>query len=166
MSYFMFGSFDLSQNKSRIQDVKLYGKTKDVYFWFDEEITFYSDIAKMCFEQSSFGNVRFALTSFNQKYNSSDLLFPYDKYTNEELFEGNSREYFYQCCRNNLNIVYDCLKRLMEISNPSCLEIFVVEGYDDVFQKRRCTLDEMKEDLLSQIESTSFIDSCIYQIHN
>lgn len=166
MSYFIFGSFDLNQNKSSLQDVKIFGKRKDVYFWFDEEITFYNDIARMCLEQNSCGNMQFALTSFNQKYNSSDLLFPYDKYTNEELFKDKSREFFCQCCHNNLNIVFDCLKKFMEVSNPSHLEIFVTEGYDDAFQRKRCTLSEMKEDLLSQIEAASFIDSCIYQIHS
>jgi hypothetical protein len=44
------------------------------------------------------------------------------------------------------------------------MEIFVAEGYDDGFERKKCTLDEMKKDLLSQIEKTSFIDSCIYQI--
>ena len=165
MSYFLFGSFDVSHNQRLIQNMKLYGEKRGVYFWFDDEITFYQDLPKMCFEQNSCGNVRFALTSFNQKYNSSDLLFPHNKYTTEELFQDRSRECFCQCCRNNLNILFDCLQNLMEASTLSCLEIFVVEGYDDVFQRKRCTLNEMKEDLLIQIETTSFIDSCIYQIH-
>ncbi len=76
-----------------------------------------------------------------------------------------SREILYQCCRNNLNTLFDCLQKLMEVSTLSRLEIFVVEGYDDAFQRKRCTLNEMKEDILIQIETTSFIDSCIYQIH-
>ena len=165
MSYFIFGSFDLYENKNSLQDVKSYGEKKDVYFWYDEEITFYKDIVKMCIEQNSYGNVKFALTSFNRKYNSSDLLFPYDKYTNEELFKDKSRKYFCQCCENNLRIVFDCLGKLVEISAPFHLEIFVVEGYDDIFERKNCTLKEMEEDLLYQIETESFIDSCIYQIH-
>lgn len=165
MSYFIFGSFDLCENKNSLQDVKSYGEKKGVYFWYDEEITFYKDITQMCVEQNSYGNVKFALTSFNQKYNSSDLLFPYDKYTNEELFKDKSRKYFCQCCKNNLKIVFDCLAKLMEIAIPSRLEIFVVEGYDNVFKRKDCTLREMEEDLLYQIETESFIDSCIYQIH-
>ena len=48
---------------------------------------------------------------------------------------------------------------------PFHLEIFVVEGYDDIFERKNCTLKEMEEDLLYQIETESFIDSCIYQIH-
>lgn len=166
MSYFIFGSFDLIQNKRSLQDVKRYGKQRDVYFWFDEEITFYKDILQMCMEQKSCGKVKFALTSFNQKHNSSDLLFPYDKFTNEELFKDKSRKVFCQCCKNNLSIVFDCLQNLIEISTPTHLEIFVVEGYDDAFQRKIYTLNEMEEDLLRQIETDAFIDSCIYQIHN
>ena len=164
MSYFIFGSFNFGENKSRLQDVKNYCKRKDVYFWIDEEIKFYNDVGLMCFEQSSFGNVKFALTSFNQKYNSSDLLFPYDKYTEEDLFQDKSGKYFRECCERNLNIVFDCLEQLTKISSLFCLEIFVVEGYDDVFQRKRCTWNEMKKDLLYQIQTASFIDSCIYQI--
>lgn len=164
MSYFMFGSFDCSQNKNWMQDIKAYGERKAVYFWFDEEIAFYGDLDRMCCEQNSFGNVRFTCTSFHQKYNSSDLLFPYDKYTSEEL--SRDKKYFRQCCEDNLNIVYECLKKLMEVSELSSLEIFVTEGYDDIFGRKRCTLNEMKEDLLSQMEAASYIDSCIYQIQH
>ncbi len=165
MSYFLFGSFDVSQSKSFMQVTKSYGERKNVYFWFDEEITCYQDLPKMCLEQNSCGNVRFAVTSFAQKYNSSDLLFPYDQYTAEELFRDRTREYFCQCCRNHLNTLFECLRKLMEVSALSGFEIFVVEGYDDAFQRKSCTLDEMKEDILLQIEAASFIDSCIYQIH-
>ncbi len=164
MSYFLFGSFHATQDKHCLEDVKSYGKQNDVYVWFDDEITFYREIATMCAEQHSCGTVRFALTSFRQKYNSSDLLFPYDKYTNDEFFQDQSRVSFCRCCRSNLDIVWDCLRKLMELAAPSCLEIFVVEGYDDVFQRKPCTFDEMKEDLLAQIE-TGFVDSSIYQIH-
>lgn len=136
---------------------------KDVYFWFDEEITFYNDIIKMCFEQNSFGEVKFAITSVNQKYNSSDLLFPYDKFSHEQLKD---KEYFSKCCRNNLKITIDCLRKLIEIPTLSNLEIFVVEGYDINFKRKRCTLNQMKEDLLFQIELERYIDSCIYEIHN
>ena len=163
MSYFMFGSLDSAKDKKKIQNVKAYGNERNVYFWFDDEITFYKDIQRMCTEQKSQGTILFAITSLNQHQNSSDLLFPYDKYSNEELFSDKSRKQFKKCCSDNLNIVFDCLKNLTETLNPLRMEIFVVEGYDDSFERRKCTLDEMKKDLLSQIEMTSFIDSCIYQ---
>lgn len=67
----------------------------------------------------------------------------------------------YPCLKTR---VFDCLKNLTEVLNPLRMEIFVAEGYDDGFERKKCTLDEMKKDLLSQIEKTSFIDSCIYQI--
>ncbi len=57
-------------------------------------------------EQGGKGNTLFALTSRNQATNSDDLLFPYDKYTNEQLFADNTRECFSQCCEKNLKTLF------------------------------------------------------------
>lgn len=165
MSYFLFGSFD-SKYKQLTQSIKSYGNKKNVYFYFNEEINFYKDILRMCDEQNLRREMIFAMTSDNQPCNSSDLLFPYDKFTNEELFKDPTRNYFKKCCRDNIEILFDCLQRLMEIFCPKQISIFVVEGYDTDFQKKKCTLMEMKQDLLRQIEANSFIDSCIYEILN
>lgn len=164
MSYFLFGSFDSTKEPENFQDLKAYGTERNIYFWFDGEITFYEDIQRMCQEQKSGGTVKFAITSFGQRYNSSDLLFPYDKYS--ERLAGQSMEDFHECCRENLKLVFDCCEQLIAILEPMQLEIFVVEGYDDAFQRKRCSLDEMQEHLLMQIETTSFMDSCIYEIQN
>lgn len=43
-------------------------------------------------------------------------------------------------------------------------EIFIVEGYDDNFQKKRLNVDKAKSDLLLQIEDYMSINSCIYYI--
>ena len=165
MSYFLFGGFNNKLSKQTIQSLKLYGNNRDVYFWFNEEINFYEDIHKMYHEQEIKKNCKFALTSKNQFHNSSDLLFPYDKYSNEKLFSDPTREYFKKCCENNINILFDCLKRLIELPNLDQIDILVVEGYDNNFIRKKCTLEEMRDDLLLQIEKTSFfINSCIYQI--
>lgn len=141
MSYFMFGSFDSTKGSEKIQALKSYGIERDIYFWFDGEITFYEDMQRMCQEQKSRGAVKFAITSFGQRYNSSDLLFPYDKYS--EKLIGRSREDFHECCRENLKLVFDCCEQLIAILEPMQLEIFVVEGYDDAFQRKKCSLGEM-----------------------
>ncbi len=78
----------------------------------------------------------FGSFNVNQKYNSSDLLFPYDKYTDNELFKDNSREFFYNCCENNLKILFDCLYKLMEVSKLSHLEVFVVEDMIIPFKEK------------------------------
>lgn len=40
----------------------------------------------------------FAITSRNQPRNSSDVLFPFDKFTNEMLFSDESRNFYKKCC--------------------------------------------------------------------
>ena len=94
MSYFVFGSFDSPNSESLFDKIKKYGQNKGVYFWFNSEITFYPEIFKMCKEQASQKQVTFALTSSKQPSNSSDLLFPYDKFTNHELFSTGTRLFF------------------------------------------------------------------------
>lgn len=164
MSYFVFGSFDSPNNESLFDKIKKYGQNKGVYFWFNSEITFYPEIFKMCKEQASQKQVTFALTSSKQPSNSSDLLFPYDKFTNQELFSNGSRLFFNRCCESNIRPLFDCLKKLLALFKLKNLEIFTVEGYDTGFIKKKCTLEEMELDLLTQIKTTSIIESCIYSI--
>lgn len=144
--------------------LKEYGKSKDIYIWFNEEIDFYKDIQRMLLEQKSKGNILFAITSVKQPFNSSDVLFPFDKFTNENLFEDSTREYYKECCRNNLDIVFDCLEKMFFLFRIEQCEIFVVEGYDDFFLKKKFNLLEMKKDILTQIENNVSITSCIYYL--
>lgn len=164
MSYFLFGSFNLIYDKKILQQVKSYASKKNVYIWFSKEITFYKEIQRMLEEQKSDGNIIFAITSENQPRNSSDVLFPFDKFASDVLFADESRNFYKQCCRNNIDILFDCLKNLMGSLHIRQAEIFVVEGYDDIFRRKECNLDEMKKDLLYQIEEKSFINSCIYHV--
>jgi hypothetical protein len=162
MSYFLFGSFNSTFDKELIEHVKLYANEKNIYIWFGEEITFYKDIHRMLEEQKSEGNIKFAITSKNQPSNSSDVLFPFDKYDSDVLFSNESRDFYNQCCRENIDILFDCLKKLIVTLHVRQADIFVVEGYDDIFQKKVCNIDKLKQDLLCQIEDKVSIVSCIY----
>lgn len=162
MSYFLFGSFNAIIDKELLQQVKAYGNEHNIYIWFNEEITFYKEIQRMLEEQKSEGNIKFAITSKNQPHNSSDVLFPFDKVANEVLFADTSRNFYKKCCRENIDIVFDCFDNIINLLNIKQAEIFVVEGYDDIFQKKVCSMDEVKKDLLCQIEDEVSIDSCIY----
>ena len=53
MSYFLFGTFSATCDKDTLQKVKAYGKEKNIYIWFNEEITFYEKIQRMLMEQKS-----------------------------------------------------------------------------------------------------------------
>lgn len=160
----MFGTFYASCDKRVMQDVKSYGKERDTYIWFNEEITFYEDIQRMLIEQKSEGNVKFAITSENQPYNSSDVLFPFDKVTSESSFSDRTREYYKKCCRDNMEMLFQCMNKLFVSFHAVQSEIFIVEGYDDNFQKKRLNIDKVKSDLLLQIEDYMSINSCIYYI--
>ena len=114
MSYFLFGAFNSVNNVKKLQQIKANGLENDIYIWFDEEITFYKDIQRMLTEQKAKGKIRFAITSKNQMYNSSDLLFPFDKYESKVMFADGSGELYRRCCRDNLNILFDFLDNMFK----------------------------------------------------
>ena len=149
MSYFLFGTFNEIFDQDMQEKVKKYGESEQLYIWFNEEITFYEEINRMLLEQGAKGNTIFAITSVNQRYNSDDVLFPFDKF-------------YKKCCQENLEILFTFFKKLKELSQTIQMKIFVVEGYDDMFFSKSCTLDEMKKDLLYQIEEKASINSYIY----
>ncbi len=78
----------------------------------------------------------------------------------EQKSDGNIK----QCCRDNINILFDCLKNLINLLHIRQAEIFVVERYDDIFRKKVCSIDKLKQDLLCQIEDKVSIESCIYRV--
>lgn len=104
------------------------------------------------------------MTSRNQPNNSDDLLFPYDKYTNEQLFADKTREYFSQCCKENLKILFWYLKEMIQRLQPKLFDVFITEGYDCDFIKKSITLDEMEFDIQQQVLTSFSIESCVYQI--
>lgn len=165
MSHFIFGCFNSDIVVSeQISKLKKMAQNKDVMIWFDNEIDFYPDISKMIKEQGGKGIGLFALTSRNQPNNSDDLLFPYDKYTNEQLFEDKTRKDFSQCCKDNLEILFWYLQIMIQNLKPRLFQIFVTEGYDCDFVKKYMILGEMKSDIQQQVLTSFSINSCIYQI--
>lgn len=164
MSYFLFGAFNSVNNVKKLQQIKANGLENDIYIWFDEKITFYKDIQRMLTEQKAKGKIRFAITSKNQMYNSSDLLFPFDKYESKVMFADGSGELYRRCCRDNLNILFDFLDNMFKAIYMEQVEIYIVEGYDVAFHKKVCGIEEMKEDILWQVEHTQNIDSSIYYV--
>lgn len=164
MSYFLFGAFNLVNNVKKLQQIKANGLENDIYIWFDEKITFYKDIQRMLTEQKAKGKIRFAITSKNQMYNSSDLLFPFDKCESKIMFADGSGELYRRCCRDNLNNLFIFLDNMFKALYMEQVEIYVVEGYDVAFHKKVCSMEEMKEDILWQVEHTQNIGSSIYYV--
>ena len=125
MSYFLFGAFNSVNNVKKLQQIKANGLENDIYIWFDEKITFYKDIQRMLTEQKAKGKIRFAITSKNQMYNSSDLLFPFDKYESKVMFADGSGELYRRCCRDNLNILFDFLDNMFKAIYMEQVEIYI-----------------------------------------
>ena len=56
------------------------------------------------------------------------------------------------------------MDKMFEIFHMEQTEIYIVEGYDVAFHKKVCSIEEMKEDILWQVEHTQNIDSSIYYL--
>ncbi|MCM1386778.1 MAG: hypothetical protein NC231_05595 [Bacillus sp. (in: Bacteria)] len=165
MSYLLFGSFNASQNEKILKELNRYIKRGDIYIWFNKEINFNNDIQRMLEEQNSNGNIQFLVTSMNQPHNSDDLLFPFNKVRKEVLFADKTGEYYRIHCKYNINALFNGLYMMKKLYNMKDWEIFVVEGYNNIFQKTECNLAGMREDLLMQIEDKISIAPHIYCIN-
>lgn len=167
MSHILFGDFMISyENYQKIDKVKQCLSQKGIRLYIDNEINFYSDIQLVLSEQSENKHRQiFCLTTDNQPTNSEDLLFPYDKYSNEELFpNGEERNIFNEFCKNNLEEFKQGIKCILEFVEIKKIRIFVTEGYDNQFEILHCSIDEMINHMLKQVISAYYIDSAIYYI--
>ena len=164
MSHIVFGCYDSEMvDSEKICELKRKAQEKGIFLWFDKEVNFYPDVPIMMKEQQGKIENLFVITSQWQRYNSDDLLFPYDKYTNEQLFSDETREYFSLCCKKNLDILFWCLFEMVQSLHPKKFEVFVTEGYDCSFVKKIVDLKDMEADILTQVLNSFFIESCIYQ---
>jgi hypothetical protein len=165
LSHFLFGDFSSFRfDSARIDAIKSYAKQKNIYFWFDREIDFYNDIHFML-EKCNKSGISFCITSKWQPKNSSDLLEPFDKYDQTELFpNGDDRTVFEAKCKENLDLLYEVLKTFCGLFEPERLRIFVTDDYDIDFVTKRCSLEEMMADILDQVCNTIGVDSTIFEI--
>ena len=168
MSAFLFGDFHLEAlEKERLKEVKAYFNQKDAYIWFDSEIDFYGGIQTMLEENPTPKNNHvFAITTKRQPTNSHDLLFPWDKYENDELFsqDNHSNENFQKLCNLNLNIFQDLFINFIKIIQPKSIRVFVVVGYSPEFSIENFTVEEMIADLKEQVPEKTMLDPVIYEI--
>lgn len=168
MSHIVFGDFKLDlMNEHSFEKLRKEAYSKGVLFHFNDEINFYKDIRKMLLENVDIdNNCIFCITSSNQEYNSDDLLFPDDKYTEEELFpDGDDRKHFEDLCFQNIIILKNAILSLSEVLNVSNLRVFVVGGYDDNFITMKCNEAEMAQDIFEQVINSFNLKSKIYKIN-
>lgn len=168
MSAFLFGDFYLeSLDKEQLKEIKRYFKQKEAYIWFDSEMDFYDGIKTMLQENCySKNNHSFAITTKRQPKNSHDLLFPWDKYENEELFppDDYDRKTLQKLCNKNLEIFQDLFVKFLEVICLKCVRVFVVVGYSPEFSVEQFTVQEMIDDLKGQVPDRIMLDPVIYEI--
>jgi hypothetical protein len=167
MSHIVFGDFKateeaiLSFRKKLIESI-----SNDVLFWCDEEIYFYPDIHRMIEENNSGDRKHtFCVTTESQTRNSEGLLFPYANYSQEELFpNGTDRSVFDEKCREILSKLLDVLRLLNSVDGIDEVRLFVTEGYDDAFEEKNTTIDELENVLLEEVRSSYSVDSSIFNL--
>jgi hypothetical protein len=168
MSHILFGDFVTKQfNLEQINNIKSYSSERSIYYWFNKEINFYSDIHTMLKEQLELENsINFCITTSLQPTNSDDLLLPYDKYNSKTLFPNgvNERKDFNKYCKVNLDNFYNTFLYFYRTLNPERIRVFITEGYDCNFEVKKCTIEMMIQDIEIQVMESHMLDSIIYEI--
>ncbi len=166
MSHILFGDFYLNEIESSImKDLQSRWLQKGILIMFDHELLFNKELCAMLDEHGITGKKRFCITTIIQKYNSDDLLFPYDKYSSVELFpNGDDRTYFEKVCLDNLLVLQEVILDIKEMFKFKELRIFVTEGYDTEFVIKKCSVQEMINDINSQVVRSFILESVIYEI--
>jgi hypothetical protein len=165
LSHILFGDFSTCHfNASVVNKIKTYARQKDIYFYFEGGDDLFEDVLLMLEEHNKDG-VAFYVTSKLQPQNSDDLLEPFDKYEQEELFpNGDDRTVFEAKCKENLDLLYDVLKTFFRLLKPKKWRIFVTVDYDTEFTIKKCTIETMMTDILDQVCNTIEVDSTIFEI--
>ncbi len=165
MSHMLFGDFNYKVDNEQKNSLKRYLESMNILLFFDEEVGEFEEVSQMLNENEKGYKGRFCITSVLQKYNSDDILFPYDKYSNVDLFpNGDDRRHFEELCYNNLMILQNVIETMEQKLDIDTLRIFVVEGYDTNFVVKDCNIYQMINSLYLQVKESFFLESYIYQI--
>lgn len=167
MSHIIFGDFiRKSIDKHMENELKNALLLDGILVYLNEEVDFNTDVIRMLKENSIDSNHKlFCITSIEQKYNSENLLFPYDNYSEDELFpDKEDRVVFEKVCFKNLQLLDKGIKKLRDILLPEKLRIFITMGYDDNFTTLKCTQEAMIEDIGKQVITSFNLESKIYEL--
>ena len=168
MSYILFGEFQsCNVNEFVIKEIKQYAVKEDVYFLFNEEIAYDDDIRKMLSGHNAFKNDGiFFITTYCQPYNSDELLDPEDKYKQDELFpnqDTDDRTTFNRLYKEHFDRFVRVFKHFLILFKPQRIRVFVTEDYDTGFKVKKCSFEEMIDDIFRQIIGIG-LDSIIYDL--
>ncbi len=167
MSHIIFGDFNKDLvNQHMKNELKYALLLNGILIYLNEEVNFDTDVERMLKENSiNLNKGVFCITSADQKYNSEDMLFPYDNYSEDELFpNGEDRTMFEKICFDNLQTLNKGIIKLRDILQPKNLRIFVTVGYDDNFKILKCSQNAMIEDIGKQVITSFNLESKIYEL--
>lgn len=166
MSHFIFGTFD-SNNFSEQNTLLISNKIEktNIRVFFNQDIKFCNDLDRMLENNKCKDHYLFCITSANQELNSDDVLFPYDEYDEDELFQnGDDRSYFNHICEEHLKRLKSVFEQIVVILDAKNIKVFTVDGFDDYFIKSSVNIDGMIADMLEQVKTTFSLKSKIYEI--
>lgn len=169
MSHILYGDFYSEYFKpDLIKEVKDYAAKRDIYYWFNDEVIGGDKDINIILKEHSVtkSTSSFFVSSSNQPTNSDDVLFPFDKYNQEDLFPNgyDDRTFFIKACRNNLYIFKDTFNNFIEILKPNNLRVFISIGYNRDFIESNCNIDQMILNIENQVKTHATLSSAIYNI--
>ena len=163
MSHIVFGIFSVSEF-NQIDLLKQQLNSIGIILHIND-FDFYKDIDVMLNENNAIDAIRFCLTTQTQPCNSEDLLIPsFDSNDDNLCCKTDNRTEFNQMCLNNLNVLKHALNFIINNSYVSNVKVFITEGYDDDFDLKECTIDDMIKDIYLQVINHLSVDSTIYTV--
>lgn len=139
-------------------------KNDDIYFLTGNDIPNLNSIL-MIFSENNIkteNHCLFMLSSELQPNNSDDLIFPYSKYENDELFI--SRSNFEEKSKENLHRTFCAIEKILLKFKTNKIVLVITEIYDDKFIINECSMKEAQNDILKQVLDGFYINSTIYNI--
>ncbi|MDO4721068.1 MAG: hypothetical protein Q4A78_10440 [Peptostreptococcaceae bacterium] len=178
MSYYLFGSFS-SKHRSdeQIRLLRETLKSRGVFVHLDEDLDwakparedlFWGDVKEVLKEHPCSHPYHFTFSSADQPCNGHDMLFPWDRYSFEELYPNGTddRSTFMECAAQILDRTKWALQQLILYFQVREMRVFIDGGFDNTFEVVSCTLEEMFEELKRQMWETGDFDGLpkFYQI--
>ncbi len=168
MSHIVFGECNATNKAIELFREKISQiNNNEILFWSGDGVNSHSEIHQMINENGGRkGNHIFYFTTINQPPNSDGLLFPYEKYSQKELFpDNNDRIFFEKKCQEVLSKFIEIIEIMLYTTDIDNIRIFIAEGYDNEFNEKKCTTNEMMKHLLQEIKTSFSIDSVIYKLY-
>lgn len=168
MSHIMFGLVDSCNfNTDKSYVIEQNGDINDgIYFLTGSDIPNLNTILTMFSENNiqTENHCIFMLSSELQPHNSDDLLFPYSKYENDELFISPNN--FEDKSKENLHTTFCAIEKILRKFKTHKILLAITESYDNNFIYNECSMKDAETDILRQVLDGYYIESAFYSIQD